>query len=115
MKTETEKEEEIKKLKEAFPQNESYEKAGIKYTKFVIQKIEFPKQFGKKYININYDENNVPYAVLLVSEGITEKEKQLRKEKTEQRRKKIAEQKKVIMEKAKQELKAATEKIRSEI
>ena len=81
-----EKQKEIKMLKEKFSDNETFKKNGITYHRFVIQKIDYPKELGKRYITINFDKDNIPYAVLTVYEGMSKEEKERRKAETQKRR-----------------------------
>ena len=87
-----EKMKEIEKLKKQFSDNERYENKGKIYHRFVIGKIEVPNELKGKYITIKYDENNVPYAVVSIYEGVSKEERERRKAVTA---KKFAEKKKV--------------------
>ena len=70
----------IEKLKSLYPDNEEQVKSGKIYHRFVVQKIEFPEELGKKYLQVAWDDNNTHYVILNVLEGISEEEKEKRKQ-----------------------------------
>jgi hypothetical protein len=106
-KEETQKE--IEKLKTKFKDFEEIEKNGFKYTRFVLQKVDIPEGIGKKFLQIVYDDNDVPYVVITVNNGLTEKEKERRKKAAEKRRA----ERKVVIDKRNAEIQAAIKEIKA--
>lgn len=96
------KTQEIEKMKKLFKDNEQFSKKGVDYHRFVIQKVDLPKELGKQYLNILYDDDNVPHVVLNVNLGLSEKEKerrkQIRKDKFGKRRQEIVKHRQAIRE-----------------
>lgn len=74
------KEIEMKKYAETYKDNQEFEAKGKTYHRYVVQKIDFPKEFGKKYLSVIWDDNNDPYVVLTQYIGVSEEEKERRKD-----------------------------------
>ena len=110
---EEERKQMIEKLKGIYKDNEKFEKKGKNYHRFVMQKIDIPKDIGKPFLNIMYDKNNDAYVVLNVLEGMTKEEKEKRAKEVaarrEKRRKETTEFKNRIKQK-KQEFRVAKRK-----
>lgn len=102
---------EIDKFKKLFPDNERIIRSGKAYQRFVIQKIEMPKEVGRKYLNIIYDDEGIPYVVMSILEGVTKEEKEKRKKALDEKRAK----KRVVVEKYRAEIKDVKAKLREHV
>jgi len=102
---------EIEKLKQKFSDNEKFVKKGMIYHRFVIHKIDVPKELQGRFVGIMKDDKGIPHAVVTITEGISEEERERRKTETTARRAERAK----IRDKFKKDIKRHKELIKNYI